>query len=115
MSFIHVSKLGSVAESFMIDRVIPNTFGLTKAASGALAGAAKYLGVNPNAYLAQNIAGKLNAMGAVDPNGNVDIELLKYMIDGAFDAAPTFAVANVNLDRGDGDAIKSLLEKHKNE
>lgn len=115
MSTIPVVKPSNVVADFISDRILPGATGNDGFWAGFARGAVQAVGANPDTFIARSIQERLNAKGMVDPQGNVDIEVLKGGINGGFSVSNTVSMFGYRFDRGDGDAIIALLEKYKNE
>lgn len=115
MSTISATKLSNVLSDFISERILPGAVGNDGFWAGFARGAVQAIGANPDTFIARNIKEKLDAKGMVDPQGNVDIEILKGGINGGFSVSDTVSMFGYRFDRGDGDAIIALLEKYKNE
>lgn len=115
MSTISAVKLSNVLSDFISERIIPGSAGNDGFWAGFARGAVQAIGANPDSFVARSIREKLDAKGMVDPQGNVDIEILKGGINGGFSVSNTVSMFGYRFDRGDGDAIIALLEKYKNE
>lgn len=115
MSTISAVKLSNVLSDFISERIIPGSTGNDGFWAGFARGVVQAVGANPDSFVARNILEKLNENGMVDPQGNVDIEILKGGINGGFSVSSVMSMFGYRFDRGDGDAIIALLEKYKNE
>lgn len=115
MSTISATKLSNVLSDFISERILPGAVGNDGFWAGFARGAVQAIGANPDTFIVRNIKEKLDAKGMVDPQGNVDIEILKGGINGGFSVSDTVSMFGYRFDRGDGDAIIALLEKYKNE
>lgn len=115
MSTISAVKLSTVLSDFISERIIPGAAGNDGFWAGFARGAVQAVGSNPDSFVARNIVEKLNEKGMIDPQGNVDIEILKGGINGGFSVSSVMSMFGYRFDRGDGDAIIALLEKYKNE
>lgn len=115
MSTIPAVKLSAVISDFISERILPGAAGNDGFWAGFARGAVQAIGANPDSFVARNVVDKLNSMGLVDPQGNVDLPILIGGLKGAFDTAGSVSMFGYRLDRGDGDALIALLEKYKNE
>ena len=113
MALINLNKLPEIVPQFVNERLVPNA---PVHIQGALVASLFILSHSNYKVIFDLIEAKkpmLIALGILNENNQLDIDLAKGALDAFFTKAPSYKVMNFVLNQEDSNALITILEQHK--
>lgn len=109
MSVISLSKIQNVLPEFIDTRLMPTA---PSAMKWVLGGSTFLILRRSDAIIAQYLP-TMKAVGLVNENNQLDIELTKGFLNSAFEKSGNVTMFGFTFDKTDGEALVGILEKYK--
>lgn len=111
MSFISLSKIQNVLPEFVDTRLMPSAPSAVK----WILGGSTFIILNRADVLINQYKPTMSALGLVNANNQLDIELAKGFINSAFAKSGSVPMFGFNFTKEDGEALIGILEKYKDD
>lgn len=109
MSVISLSKIQNVLPEFVDTRLMPTA----PSAMKWILGGSTFLILRQSDAMISQYLPTMKAVGLVNENNQLDIELTKGFINSAFEKSGNVTMYGFTFDKTDGEALIGILEKYK--